>query len=82
MSTTLITNPQDVLKGYQGAFYNLHGHTCRARHLHGEWFQVNGEIVHRSTLEAETEHLHTLIVQKRRPQKSVVQRLIDRLRNL
>ena len=82
MVATAVVSPKEVLKRYQHAFYNLHGKTCRSRHLHGEWYQINGEIVHRTTLEAEIDHLHTLLRQKQRPQKSVVQRLIDRLRNL
>jgi hypothetical protein len=43
---------------------------------------VNGEIVHRSTVEAEIEHLRTLARKHRRLEKGIVQRLIARLRSL
>ncbi len=64
------------------AFHALHGRPPRIAHRSGDWYQVNGEICHRSTVEAEIERLRTLAKNHRRMEKSVVKRLIARLRSM
>lgn len=81
MATSTIS-PDDITQGYMRAFHALHGRPPRIKHLSGDWYQVNGEIVHRATVETEIERLRTLSRKHRCLQKGVVQRLIARLRSL
>jgi acyl-ACP thioesterase len=77
--------PEDIAKGYQRSYCALHGRTPRVIHMGGYWYKVNGEIVHRSTLIDETLRLKQIQREQKRArpakvEKSIVQRLIARLR--
>ncbi len=68
---------------YQQVFKQVHGSVPRTRHMSSHWFQVNGEIVHRTTLIEEINRLR-IIARKdhlRNTNKSLIQRLIGRLRS-
>lgn len=76
-------SPQQIAEAYCVSFQTLHGSTPRIRHMNGDWFQVNGEIVHRTTVEAEIDNLKMLAKQTtRRVESGLVNRLIARLRSL
>ena len=81
MSTTAVS-PDSVTQGYTRSFHALHKKVPRIRHMSGDWYQVNGEIVHRSIVEAETERLKTLARKHRPLETNIVKKLIARLRNL
>jgi hypothetical protein len=76
------TPHEAVTQQYMRAFHALHGRPPRIRHMSGVWFQVNGEIVHKSTVEAEIERLRTLARKHRRFEKGMVNKIIERLRSL
>jgi len=48
----------------------------------GYWYQINGEIVHRTTLTSEMFRLRKLAQQQKPIERSIVQRLITRLKSL
>jgi len=82
VTTSTVTSPEDLVSHYKRLFKMLHGKQPRIRHMSGDWYQVNGEIVHRGIVEAEIDHLKTLCRKHRRVETNVVKKLIARLRNL
>jgi hypothetical protein len=72
--------PQDLVEGYMRSYHALHGRTPRVRHMSGYWYNVNGEIVHRSTLVQEILHLRQTAHQRKPVERSIVHRIIARLK--
>lgn len=76
--------PKDIIENYQRAYRQIHGQEPHVSHLFAEWYQVNGETVHRVSLFSEISRLRGLAQQQRlqKADKGVLQRLITRLRGL
>jgi hypothetical protein len=74
--------PQDITTSYTRSHEALYGYTPQIRHMSGYWYQVNGEIVHRSTLTAETLRLRQLVQKRNKPETGLIHRLIARLKTL
>lgn len=76
--------PKDIIENYQRAYRHIHGQEPHVSHLFAEWYQVNGETVHRVSLFGEISRLRGLAQQQRlqKADKGVLQRLITRLRGL
>jgi hypothetical protein len=81
-SEAVTLTPQEILDHYQRAYRQVHGHEAQVIHMFAEWYQINGEMVHRLTLFGEISRLRGLAQQQRlaKTDKSIVQRLIARLR--
>lgn len=86
-ATTL--TPRSITDAFKSAYRQVHGRDPQVVHMFAEWYQVNGETVHRVTLFGEISRLRGLAhyqQQQRQQQrkstadKSVIQRLIARLR--
>ncbi len=77
-------NPQVVVDAFCRAYRLVHKRDPLITHLFDDWYRVNGETVHRLTLFHEITRLRDLAQNHRlmSADKSVVQRLIARLRNL
>ncbi len=75
-------SPNEIVEHYQRAYKQVHGREPQVIHMFAEWYQVNGETVHRLTLFGEISRLRSLAQQQRlaKTDKSVVQRLIAKLR--
>jgi hypothetical protein len=78
--------PQRLVSDYERAYHFATGREPRVRHLGGQWYYVNGETVHRVALMAETIRLHNMAQDRNpfkvMPTKSLINRLISRLRTL
>ena len=78
--------PHNIVESYGRAYRKVHGRYPRVRHVGGQWYCVGDETVHRLTLVTETKRLHEearhLNAFATNPNRSVVQRLIARLRAL
>ena len=73
--------PKHILENYRRAYKQVHGKEPHITHVFAEWYQVNGETVHRITLFGEITRLRALVQQQRlSTDKSIVQRLIAKLR--
>jgi hypothetical protein len=74
--------PTHIMDNYRRAYKQVHGKEPHVTHVFAEWYQVNGETVHRITLFGEITRLRG-IAQKQRlasTDKSLVQKLIAKLR--
>ncbi|MEP7290696.1 MAG: hypothetical protein ABI835_02885 [Chloroflexota bacterium] len=77
--------PRYVVENYRRAFTSINGREPFVRYMGNHWYNVNGETVHRSTLMEEIARLRSLSQRqniKANTDKSVIQRLIARLRSL
>lgn len=82
--------PRYVIEHYRKAYLSVNGREPLARYMGNHWFKINGETVHRSTLMEEIARLRTLAQARAMAQaqslqssnKSIIQRLISRLKNL
>jgi hypothetical protein len=76
--------PKIIMEYYTRAFKMVHGQDPHVTHLFSEWYQVNGETVHRVTLFGEITRLRSLAQQQRRAKTdmSLVRRLISKLRGV
>jgi hypothetical protein len=74
--------PQLVMEKYRRAYKLVHGREPRVAHVFAEWYQVNGEMVHRVTLFGEITRLRDLAKRQRinNTDRSIIQRLIAKLR--
>ena len=72
------------MDNYRRVYQKVHRREPRVVHLFDDWYQVNGETVHRLTLFREITRLSDLAQRQRvnMADKSIVQRLINRLRTL
>lgn len=86
-ATTL--TPKSIVDTFQRAYRQVYGRDAQVVHMFAEWYQVNGETVHRVTLFGEISRLRGLAQYQQQQQqrqkaasadKSVIQRLIARLR--
>ena len=77
--------PRYVVENYRRAYAVVNGREPFVRYMGNHWYNVNGETVHRSTLMEEIARLRNQS-QRRinvgKTEKSVIQRLIARLRSL
>jgi hypothetical protein len=77
--------PNLIVDSYERAFRRVYGREPRVRHIGGQWYYINSETVHRVTLLAEIMRLRELAREQspyEPPTRSMVQRLIARLRGL
>lgn len=72
--------PQELTEGYIRSYNALHGEVPRVRHMNGPWFMVNGEILHQRTLSEEIMRLKTLSERRTPVERSIIHRLIARLK--
>lgn len=76
--------PKFVIENYRRAYQMVHRREPQITHLFDDWYQVNGETVHRLTLFGEITRLREL-AQKHRlvnADRGVIQRLMAKLRSL
>lgn len=78
--TTL--SPQSIIEGYCRAYQQVYGRQPQIMHVFAEWYQVNGEMVHRVAIFGEITRLLDLYKRQRaqKTDKSMIQRLIAKLR--
>lgn len=77
--------PRYVCENYRRAYKSLNGREPTVRYMGNHWYNVNGEIVYRSTLMEEIERLCKMAQRqhvRKIADKGVIQRLISRLRSL
>ena len=77
--------PRYVVENYRRAYTSINGREPFVRYMGNHWYDVNGETVHRSTLMEEIARLRMMSQRqnmKSNADKSVIQRLIARLRSL
>lgn len=76
--------PRYVVENYRIAYVGANGREPAVRYMGNHWYYVNGETVHRMTLMNEIERLRAMPAKRqfRGADRSLVQRLIDRLRAL
>lgn len=74
--------PRYVVDTYRRVYQSAHGREPAVRYMGNHWYSVNGETVHRITLMEEIARLRDLSQKQHlvRPDKSLIQRLISRLR--
>lgn len=92
------TLPTDeIIEGYGKIFTSVYGQEPRINFLGNQWYQVNGEPVHRTVMLREIERLHDLWTHMREtqeieqtqqamrppsPRRNAVQKLIGKLRRM
>lgn len=76
--------PELIVQEYQRAYRQLHKREAHVIHLTAEWYQVNGEMVHRLVLMREIGRLRELTQQQRMAatDRGMIQKLIARLRGM
>ena len=77
--------PRYVIENFCRAYSVLNGKEPAVRYMGNHWYSVNGETVHRATLMEEIARLRNLSQRQtlnRAHDKSVIHRLIARLRSL
>lgn len=76
--------PKIILDHYIGAYRKVNGKQPSVRYVGGPWYVVNGETVHRIMLLTEIQRLHQEAHHRTfaPPNRSMIQRLITRLRNI
>jgi hypothetical protein len=74
--------PRYIVEGYRKAYARVHRREPQCRYIGNHWYNVNGETVHRATLTDEIARLRTLDQRSGRADRSVIQRLIDKLRGM
>lgn len=77
--------PRYVVENYRRAYTTINGREPFVRYMGNHWYNVNGETVHRTTLMEEIARLRTQSQRSlniAKAEKSVIQRLIARLRSL
>lgn len=76
--------PRYVIESYRRIYEQVNGATPTCTYVGNHWYNINGETVHRSVLMGEIARLRDLTTARQRPpaNRSILQRLIDRLRNL
>ncbi|MFO7321031.1 MAG: hypothetical protein DIU68_004830 [Chloroflexota bacterium] len=76
--------PRYIVDGYRKAYQSVHAREPQCRYIGNHWYIVNGETVHRAMLIDEIARLRSLMPAPKPPnaEKSVIQRLIAKLRGL
>lgn len=79
-----VHSPQAIVEHYRQAFLRVHHREPLVRYMGNHWFYVNGETVHKAVLIGEIDQLQDLARKQLifKAERSVVQRLIARLRGL
>lgn len=82
--TDATVKPRYVMDVYRRAYLTVHRREPHIAHMFDDWYQVNGETVHRLTLFGEITRLRDLAQQQRltTAERGVIQRVIARLRAL
>lgn len=78
-------SPKSIMESFYHAYLAVHKQQPQIVHMFAEWYQVNGETVHRLTLLNEITRLRDLANQQRissKADRSIIQRLITRLRGV
>jgi hypothetical protein len=73
-----------IVEDYGRAYQLAYGQKPRVRYMGNQWFNINGQMVHRSFLESETTRLTGMARARHRSHtdKNVVSRIIAKLRAL
>jgi hypothetical protein len=76
--------PDAIMENFRRAYKGVHGQEPVITHMFAEWYQVNGETVHRMAVFAEISRLRSLSQRQRvnTADRSIVQRLIAKLRGV
>lgn len=77
--------PNIIVESYESAYWKVYGRDPRVHHLGAQWYAVNGETVHRLSLMTEIGRLRDEAQRQKpfpAPNRSMINRLISRLRNL
>ena len=77
--------PDIIVTSYERAYRQVYGHDPRIRHVGGQWYYVGDETVHRITLLTEIQRLRSQVQEQSpyaTPNRSMIQRLIARLRTI
>lgn len=77
--------PRYVIEHYRKAYNSIHKRDPLVRYMGNHWYYVNGETVHRKTLLEEVARLCDQAereVARLSPDKSLIQRLIAKLRKI
>ena len=77
--------PRYVVENYRRAYMQVNRREPFVRYMGNHWYNVNGETVHRATLMEEIARLRSQSQRRinvAKADKSVIQRLIARLRSL
>ncbi len=76
--------PELIVQDYQRAYRQLHKREAHVIHLTAEWYQVNGEMVHKLVLLREIERLRDFTQRQRKAtaDRGTIQKLIARLRGM
>ena len=77
--------PQIIVDHYIRIYHKVNGQQPSVRHVGGPWYVVNGETVHRIMLMTEIQRLHEEAHHQKTfapPNRSMIQRLITRLRGI
>jgi hypothetical protein len=79
-----VESPETVIKNYTYAHWLVYGSEPEMHYIGNGWYRINGEMVHHRLITEETDRLRDLARQKRLNgrNRSMVQRLIDRLRSI
>ena len=77
-------SPRALIETYTRDYRVINGRDPRVRYMGNHWFVVNGETVHRATLMEEIVRLRDMSQRQtlNHADKSVIKRLIARLKNL
>ncbi|MCB9450394.1 MAG: hypothetical protein H6672_03090 [Anaerolineaceae bacterium] len=78
-------SPKAIMESFYYAYRAVHQEDPKITHMFAEWYQVNGETVHRLALMNEIARLRDIANQQRlssRADRSIIQRLITRLRGV
>ncbi len=85
-SNQVVSSPRQVVEAFCQAYRVVNGREPSVRYMGNQWYNVNGETVHRAMIIDEIERLRAFTpppMIKRVPQdRSMIQKLIARLKGL
>lgn len=83
-SDAITLTPKEIVEQFQRVYRQAYGNDPQVTHMFAEWYQINGETVHRVTMFSEIGRLRTIAQQRvpLRNDRTLVQRLIARLRGI
>lgn len=83
MSTTHASASDELSEAYLDLYAQVHGQHPSLQYTGNHWYIVNGETIHGSMIERELEHMREqLRRQAQRSRRSMIQRLIGKLRGV
>ena len=76
--------PQIISDSFRRAYKDFYGRDVHVIHCAAEWYQVDGEYVHRMTILQSLEHLREMLRARstRDDKRNAVRRLIAKIRGL